>query len=190
MPVLGDATVVIARVTRSTSNALRVQLATPDGTELAHARQKNGLGVLLGVKNGGKSDYTLSNAAGDELRIAVAGTTTITKLNTPVGKIAPADGAARFETGGGTVLAVVKPHTGSKADSAWRHRILSPRRRRTRCPHADDGAQRMARRHRRNHSMAAQPIRRHLESTVGRGIARAPRASRSRVWRHIGRGVR
>jgi hypothetical protein len=126
MPILGDATVVVARVTRSTSNALRVQLATSDGTELACARQKNGLGVLLGVKNGGKSDYTLSSAAGDELRIAVAGTTTVTKQTTPVGKIAPADGAARVETGGGTVLAVVQPHTGSKADSAWHHRLVSP----------------------------------------------------------------
>jgi hypothetical protein len=126
MPIIGDATVVIARVARSTSNALRVQLATPDGTELACARQKNGLGVLLGVKNGRKGDYTLSNAAGDELRIAVAGTTTITQQSTPVGKIAPADGAARFETGGGTVLAVVQPHHGSKADSAWQHRLVSP----------------------------------------------------------------
>lgn len=126
MPIIGDATVVVARVTRSTSNALRVQLATPDGTELACARQKNGLGVLLGVKNGGKSDYTLSNAAGDELRIAVAGTTTITNQNTPVGKIAPADGAARVETGGGTVLAVVQPHAGSKSDGAWHHRLVSP----------------------------------------------------------------
>jgi hypothetical protein len=126
MPILGDATVVIALLTRSTSNALRVQLTTPDGTELAHARQKGGAAVLLGYKNGGKGDYTLSSTAGDELRIAVARTTTVTKQNTPVGKIAPADGAARFETGGGTTLAVVEPHTGSKADSAWHHRILSP----------------------------------------------------------------
>jgi hypothetical protein len=38
----------------------------------------------------------------------------------------PADGAVRFESGGGTVLAAVQPHSGSKADSAWHHRILSP----------------------------------------------------------------
>jgi hypothetical protein len=126
MPILGDATVVIALLTRSTSNALRVQLTTPDGTELAHARQKGSAAVLLGYKNGGRGHYTLSNTAGDELRIAVARTTTVTKQNTPVGKIAPADGAARFETGGGTTLAVVEPHTGAKADSAWHHRILSP----------------------------------------------------------------
>jgi hypothetical protein len=126
MPILGDATVVVARVARSTSNALRVQLTTPNGAELAHARQKSGLGVLLGVKNGGKSDYTLSDTAGDELRIAVAGTTTVTRQNTPVGKIVPADGAARVETGGGTVLAVVQPHAGSKTDGAWHHRLVSP----------------------------------------------------------------
>ncbi len=126
MSILGDATAVIARVTRSTSNALRVQLATPDGTELARAQQKGGAAVLFGFKNGGKSDYTLSNTAGDELRIAVAGTTTITQQNTPVGKIVPADGAARLEDGGGTVLAVVRPHAGHKADSAWHHRLLSP----------------------------------------------------------------
>jgi hypothetical protein len=126
MPIIGNATTVVAKLSRSTSNALRVELTTPDGTELAHARQKGGLGVLLGVKTGGKSDYTLSGAAGDELRIAVAGTTTITQQNTPVGKIVPADGAARLEDGGGTVLAVVQPHAGHKADSAWQHRLLSP----------------------------------------------------------------
>lgn len=126
MPILGDATAVVAKLTRSTSNALRVQLATPEGAELAHAQQKGSAAVLFGFKNGGKSDYTLSNTAGDELRIAVAGTTTITQQNTPVGKIVPADGAARLEDGGGTVLAVVRPHSGHKADSAWHHRLLSP----------------------------------------------------------------
>ena len=82
--------------------------------------------MLFGFKNGGKSDYTLSGADGDELRIAVAGTTTITRQDSPVGRIAPADGAARLEDGGGTVLAVVQPHSGFKADRAWHHRILSP----------------------------------------------------------------
>jgi hypothetical protein len=43
-----------------------------------------------------------------------------------VGKVVPADGAARFEDAGGAVLAVVQPHSGHKADSAWHHRILSP----------------------------------------------------------------
>ena len=126
MPILGDATAVITRVARSTSNALRVQLTTTDGAELAHAQQKGGIAVLLGYKNGGKSNYTLSSGAGDELRIAVGKTTTVTRQNTPTGKIVPADGAVRFESGGGTVLAVVQPHSGSKADSAWHHRILSP----------------------------------------------------------------
>ena len=126
MPILGDTTLVAAKVSRSTSNALRVQLTGADGTELAHAQQKGGAAVLLGFKNGGKSDYTLSSAAGEELRIAVAGTTTITNQNTPLGRIVPSDGAARFEDGGGTVLAVVQPHTGFKADSAWHHRIMSP----------------------------------------------------------------
>lgn len=125
MPIIGNATTVAARVTRSTGNALRVQLTAPDGTELGRAQQKGGAAVLLGFKNGGKGDYTLS-ANGDELRIAVAGTTTITRQKTPIGKIVPADGAAQFESGGGTVLAAVRPHTGAKADNAWRHRILSP----------------------------------------------------------------
>ncbi|OBG50252.1 hypothetical protein [Mycobacterium sp. E735] len=126
MSIIGDATVVLARVSRSTSNALRATLATPDGTELARAQQKGGAAVLLGFKNGGKSEYTLTAANGDELKIAVAATTTITNQNTPVGKIVPADGAARLEDGGGTVLAVVRPHTGHKADGAWHHRLLSP----------------------------------------------------------------
>ncbi|WP_102418373.1 hypothetical protein [Mycobacterium sp. 4858] len=126
MSILGDATVVLARLTRSTSNALRVALNTPDGTELARAQQKGGAAVLFGFKNGGKGEYKLSSAAGDELKIAVAATTTITNGSTPVGRIVPVDGAAQLEDGGGTVLAVVQPHTGHKADSAWHHRLLSP----------------------------------------------------------------
>ncbi len=126
MPILGNQTFVAARVTRATSNALRIALTGPDGTELARAQQKGGVGVLLGFKNGGKSDYTLSSAAGDELRLAVAGTTTVTNQDGTVGKIVPADGAARLEDAGGTVLAVLRPHTGAKADSAWHHPILSP----------------------------------------------------------------
>jgi hypothetical protein len=126
MPILGDATVVIARLARATSNALRVQLTTPNDTVLAHAQQKGGVAVMLGYKNGGKSNYTLSTADGEELRVAVGKTTTVTRQDTPTGKIVPADGAVRFESGGGTVLAVAQPHSGSKADSAWRHRILSP----------------------------------------------------------------
>jgi hypothetical protein len=34
--------------------ALRIQLAAPDGRELAQARQQGGAAVLLGFKNGGK----------------------------------------------------------------------------------------------------------------------------------------
>lgn len=126
MPILGNATVVAAAVSRSTSNALRVQLKAPDGTELAHARQKGGVGVLLGLKNGGKSTYTLSGTNGEELMIAVADATTITRASTPVGRIVPSDGAVRFEDGGGMVLAVARPHHGLKADSGWHHQILSP----------------------------------------------------------------
>jgi hypothetical protein len=126
MPILGDATTVTARLTKAASNALRMQLATVEGTELGRAQQKGGAAVLFGFKNGGKSDYTLSGAGGDELQIAVAGTTTITRQDSPVGRIVPADGAARLEDGGGTVLAVIKPHSGFKADHAWHHRILSP----------------------------------------------------------------
>lgn len=126
MPILGDATVVAGAVTRSPSNALRVQLTAADDRELAHAQQKGGAAVLFGFKNGGKSTYTLSSADREELGIAVAGTNTITRASRPVGKIVPADGAARLENGAGTVLAVVRPHTGFKADNAWHHRILSP----------------------------------------------------------------
>jgi hypothetical protein len=126
MPIIGNATAVAARVKKSASNALRVELTAPDGTELGRAQQKGGAAVLFGFKNGGKSEYTLSGASGDELQIAVAGTTTVSRQNTPIGKIVPADGAARLETGGGTVLAAIQPHTGFKADTAWHHRILSP----------------------------------------------------------------
>ena len=126
MPILGNATAVAAKVSRATSNALRVELTTPDGAEVARAQQKGGVGVLLGFKNGGKSDYTLTSPAGEELRLSVAATTTVTNQNTPIGKIVPSDGAARLEDGGGTVLAAIRPHTGAKADGAWHHPILSP----------------------------------------------------------------
>lgn len=126
MPILGNATAVAAKVSRATSNALRIELTTPDGAELARAQQKGGVGVLLGFKNGGKSDYTLSSPAGEELRLSVGATTTVTNQNAPVGKIVPSDGAARLEDGGGTVLAAIRPHAGSKADGAWHHPILSP----------------------------------------------------------------
>jgi hypothetical protein len=36
---------------------------------LGRAQQKGGAAVLFGFKNGGKSDYTLSSAAGDELGV-------------------------------------------------------------------------------------------------------------------------
>jgi hypothetical protein len=126
MPILGDAPVVVARVSRASSNALRVQLTTPEGTELAQAQQKGGAAVLFGFKNGGKSDYSLSSASEGELRISVAGTTTVTWQGALVGRIVPADGAARLEDGAGTVLAVVRPHSGQKGDGAWHHPILSP----------------------------------------------------------------
>jgi hypothetical protein len=126
VPILGDATVVAAKLSRSVSNALRVQLTTPSGIELAHAQQKGGLGVLLGFKNGGKATYTVSAASGEALQIDVAGTTTITNSDRVLGKIVPADGAARFEDAVGAVLAVLRPHVGFKADSAWHHPILTP----------------------------------------------------------------
>jgi hypothetical protein len=126
MPILGNATAVAARVTRATSNALRIELTTPEGAELGRAQQKSGVGVLLGFKNGGRADYTLSGPAGEEFKLAVAGTTTVTNQGTPAGKIVPSDCAARLEDGGGTVLAVIRPHAGAKADGAWHHPILSP----------------------------------------------------------------
>ena len=46
MPILGNATAAAAHVTRSTSNALRIQLTSAEGRELAHARQKVGAAVL------------------------------------------------------------------------------------------------------------------------------------------------
>jgi hypothetical protein len=108
------------------SNALRVQLTTPSGIELAHAQQRGGVGVLLGFKNGGKGSYTVSAASGEAMEIDVAGTTTITNSDRVLGRIVPADGAVRFENGVGAVLAVLRPHVGFKADSAWHHPILTP----------------------------------------------------------------
>ncbi len=126
MPILQGATAVTATMSRSPTNALRIQLTTPDGTELAQARQKGGAAVLLGFKNGGRSTYTVSSADGEEMTIVVAATTTISMSGNLIGRIVPADGAAHIETAAGAVLAVVRPHTGSKADHAWQHRLLTP----------------------------------------------------------------
>lgn len=126
MPILGNSTTVIARLSRAASNALRVELVDTAGTELARAQQKGGAAVLFGFKNGGKADYNMSTPAGDQLRLAVAGTTSITRQNTPVGRIVPVEGSARLEDGVGTVLATFQPHSGFKADDALHHRILSP----------------------------------------------------------------
>ena len=62
-----------------------------------------------------------------------------------MGKIAPADGAARLEDGGGTVLAAVRPHTGFKADGAWHHRIVSPAGDEIGVLTVDEGPHRLAR---------------------------------------------
>jgi len=102
-----------------------VAIKDESGKDLASARQKGGAGVLFGFKNGGKGSYTLS-AGTDELAIEVGASTTISRGSTVIGKVVPSDGACRFEDGGGTTLAVVRPHTGVKGDDPWTHPLLSP----------------------------------------------------------------
>ena len=115
--------------------------------------------------------------------------TTITRQNTPVGRVAPANGAARFEDGGGAVLAVMEPYTGSKADSAWHHRILSP-------VGNELGDLTLMTVHTGWTDIRTEATQFLLNETsavksaLSRRIAPTQRAGRSRVGGRIGRGVR
>lgn len=125
MAILGDTTQLVGHVGRAKSNALTMSLSTSSDTGIASARQKGSAGVLFGFKNGGRGDYHLS-AGDDVLDIAVAGTTTIRRGDLTIGRIVPADGAARIEDGNDNVIAVIHGHAGSKNDDAWSQQLTGP----------------------------------------------------------------
>ncbi len=108
--------------------------------------------MLFGFKNGGKSDYTLSSGAGDELRIAVAGTTTVARRNFTHGQDASGGGAASFED---TTVPFWNsaPHS-SSANHAWNHGILYRTDDEHRCPRLDNGPHWLARYRFRGHAIA------------------------------------
>lgn len=126
MTVLNNRTKLVATVKRNAANALRVELADASAQPVGEARQRSGLGVLLGFKNGGRSTYNLA-AEGRTLTIDVAGTTTVSESGTEIGRLVPHDGAARFDDPTGAVLAYLRPHVGHSAGEPWRHPILTPR---------------------------------------------------------------
>jgi hypothetical protein len=125
MSILGGSTAVTGRLTRATNNALTVSLQTEAGADVGKARQRGSAGVLFGFKNGGRGSYKLV-AGEDVLEIAVGPTTTVSRADAVIGRIAPQDGGARFEDAAGRVLALWRPYHGMKADDAWRHPITSP----------------------------------------------------------------
>ncbi|MDR3659406.1 MAG: hypothetical protein P4L86_03155 [Mycobacterium sp.] len=125
MTILNSQTKVIATVKRNTANALRVELADPSGQALGEARQKSGLGVLLGFKNGGRSTYNLT--AGDRApTIDVAGTTTVSESGNGLGQIVPHDCGARFDDPTGVTLAYLRPQIDHQPGEPFRHPILAP----------------------------------------------------------------
>ena len=127
MSLLGDATVVAARIGRTKANALTVELKDGTGAVIASAKQRGSAGVLFGFKNGGKATYDVK--AGDTTyALDVAGpTSTLTRDGTPLVRIVPlgGDSGCRFEDGGGTTLATMQPHVGVKGDDPWRHAIVA-----------------------------------------------------------------
>ncbi|MUL63775.1 hypothetical protein BOO86_04800 [Mycobacterium sp. CBMA 234] len=125
MTILNSHTKLVATVKRNAANALRVELADASGQPMGEARQKSGLGVLLGFKNGGRSTYNLA-ADNRTLTIDVAGTTTVSEGGTEIGKLVPHDGGARFDDPSGAVLGYLRPHVGHKAGEPWCHPILAP----------------------------------------------------------------
>ena len=173
---------------RNCRSRARDQIDVQCFADPTHRRRWQGVGARPS-KRGSRRVVGIQKR-GQGLRIAVATPTTITRQNTPVGRVAPANGAARFEDGGGAVLAVTEPYTGSKADSARHHRILSPVGNETVCPRPDDGSHGLERYPERGHSIPAQPKRRQLEGAFSRCVAPTHGTGRSRVGGHIGRGVR
>jgi hypothetical protein len=125
MSILGERLSLAARVSRAKNNALKVDLQTQEGEVAAEARQKGGAAVLFGFKNGGKGNYTV-DAKGVHLDVAVAATTSVTRDGEQLGKILGLGTAARIVDAGGTVLADINPHQGSKADAAWTHALTAP----------------------------------------------------------------
>jgi antitoxin (DNA-binding transcriptional repressor) of toxin-antitoxin stability system len=125
MESLAAGTTLVARTGRTLANALTVELKDGTGADVGAARQKNSAGVLLGFRNGGKSRYELT--LGDRTyALDVGATTTVARDGRPVGRIVPHDGAARLESAGGTVLALLRPHAGPKADDPWEHPLQAP----------------------------------------------------------------
>jgi len=124
MSILQDRTNMSARVSRAASNALKVDLQVQDGVIAAHARQKGGVGVLLGFKNGGKANYSLEGK-GVHIDIDVAATSTVTRDGSVLGRIVGKDSAAQIEDAGGSVLAHISPHQGPKSDSAYIHPLTA-----------------------------------------------------------------
>jgi hypothetical protein len=125
MSILGQQIAVLAKVGRSTSNALNVEIVDTAGQMVATAQQKFSAGVLFGFKNGGKSRYTLT-AGNRQITVDVAGTTTISEGDSVLGQVVPHDGAARIDDAAGSTLALVRPYAGLRADEPWVHPILSP----------------------------------------------------------------
>lgn len=125
MSILQNRTSMSARVSRAKSNALMVDLQVQDGVVAAHARQKGGVGVLFGFKNGGKAAYTL-DAKGVHMDIDVAATTTVARDGAPLGRIVGTGTGAHVEDAGGTVLAQLHPYQGPKSDSTYAHPLSAP----------------------------------------------------------------
>jgi hypothetical protein len=96
-----------------------------DGTDVAVGKQKSGAAVLLGFKNGGRAAYTVEGSA-TRLEVAVAGTTKVSRNGTALGSIVGQGTSARIESAEATLLALIHPHEGSKADPAWSHRLSGP----------------------------------------------------------------
>lgn len=125
MAILGQQIAVLAKVGRSTSNALNVEIVDTAGQVIATAQQKFSAGVLFGFKNGGKSRYTLT-AGNRQITVDVAGTTTISEGDSVLGRVIPHDGGVRLDDATGSTLALVRPYAGLRADEPWVHPVMSP----------------------------------------------------------------
>jgi hypothetical protein len=125
MSILGGRLEVAARVGRTLSNALLLAYDDRSGTEFATARQKGGVGVLLGFKNGGTRTRFAITGAESALDVTVGDTTTVERDGAPLGCIVGEKLSARVESAGGTMLAQMNPCE-TPTDGIWPHPLTAP----------------------------------------------------------------
>lgn len=131
MSVLGDRTVVDARVGRKLDNALTLTYRSGPGEPFATATQGGGrLGILLGFKNGGSGTHLVEGSAGaGMLRVECLRdrpTVVSTGEGHPVGAIARGEGADLVDPSGSTLARLIDDPGGHRGVDAFVLAVVDP----------------------------------------------------------------